>query len=91
MFKGDKDSPLRKWNSNYHDFKLLWGDLLSRLDDVLLDQAAAIFHKLWSRRNCFVFNNKFNSPSALLRSALNDIEVFHDIHQCSMSNVDSIP
>lgn len=91
--QGDQDNPLRKWNSYsyFHDFKQLWDGLLRRLDDMILVQVAAICYKLWTKRNCFVLNNTFNGPSTLLRSALADMEVYQDIHQCSRSNVDSMP
>lgn len=87
---GNQDSPLRKWNSYFHDFKQLGDGLCRRLDDMILVHEAAICYKLWSRRNCFVFNNTFNGPSTLLRSELTDMEVYQDIHQCPMSNVDSM-
>ncbi|XP_040998181.1 uncharacterized protein LOC121244226 [Juglans microcarpa x Juglans regia] len=88
---GERDSPLNKWSSNYQDFRLLWLDLLSRLDVVQLDQVTAILHKIWARRNCFVFNNKFNSPLALVRSALNDIEVYHELHLSLSTDADRLP
>ncbi|KAF5477349.1 hypothetical protein F2P56_003998 [Juglans regia] len=75
---GERESPLNKWSSVYKDFRLLWLDMVNRLDVVQLDQAAVILYKIWARRNCFVFKNIFHSPLALVKSALNEVEVFHE-------------
>ncbi|XP_042964755.1 uncharacterized protein LOC122298980 [Carya illinoinensis] len=77
---GKKETPLKKWSSNYQDFSLLWEDLIDKLDTEFVDYVATILHKLWSRRNSFVFHNKFLSPLVLIRTAVDDIDVCKEIH-----------
>ncbi|XP_035550016.1 uncharacterized protein LOC118349461 [Juglans regia] len=48
---GERESPLNKWCSGYKDFRLLWLDMVNRLDVVQLDRVAVILYKIWARRN----------------------------------------
>ncbi|KAF5451398.1 hypothetical protein F2P56_026510 [Juglans regia] len=52
---------------------------------------AVILYKIWTRRNCFVFKNIFNSPLVLVKSALNDVEVFHESHLRLTYDAASLP
>lgn len=78
---GQGVSPVRKWHTYYGDFTGLWRELLMRLDGQQLDQIAIVSHKLWVRRNRWVFEQKFQSPTALYLFALDDVEVFKVVGQ----------
>ncbi|XP_042952224.1 uncharacterized protein LOC122289303 [Carya illinoinensis] len=87
---GEEASPLKKWSSYFPDFNLLWEDLTNRLETHLVDQVAAIFYKIWARRNSFVFHNKFLSPLVLIQTAIDDIEVYKELHLKVPSSIENI-
>ncbi|XP_042979713.1 uncharacterized protein LOC122309937 [Carya illinoinensis] len=76
---GEATSPVRKWHIAYEDFSVLWRDLSTRLEAEQLDQIAVVLYQLWKRRNRWVFDNKFQSPSIIYKNATDELEVFKQV------------
>ncbi|XP_042969542.1 uncharacterized protein LOC122302385 [Carya illinoinensis] len=73
---GDSSSPVKKWHSNFVDFSYLWGNLSMKLEGQHLEQVVVVCHKLWARRNRWVFEQIFQDPASLFMAALNELEIF---------------
>ncbi|KAG6661744.1 hypothetical protein CIPAW_03G196400 [Carya illinoinensis] len=66
--------PVRKWGRNYVDFKTLWSEFQSKLEEGKLHIVAEVLYGLWRRRNYMVFEGKFKGPCALIQQAVQDAE-----------------
>ncbi|KAF5463191.1 hypothetical protein F2P56_019127 [Juglans regia] len=75
---GDGASPVKKWSGSFADFPSLWSEFLTRLDSDSLKLISDICYRLWTRRNQFVFDNQFASPSMVLKSAAANVELFKE-------------
>ncbi|XP_042950231.1 uncharacterized protein LOC122282336 [Carya illinoinensis] len=73
---GDSSSPVKKWPSDFVDFSNLWGNWSMKLEGQHLEQVAVVCHKLWARRNRWVFEQLFQDPASLFMAALNELEIF---------------
>lgn len=70
-------SPINKWQGGAVGFMQLWTDLYSQLPMDKLELVAFSFHKVWARRNAFVFDaNKFKSPTIVMKMAVDEFEEF---------------
>lgn len=78
---GESVSPVRKWHSGYENFLVLWRDLFHRLENQQLGQIVDVMYKIWLRRNKWVFDQKFQSPVALYRTASDEMEVNKEVAQ----------
>ncbi|KAG6626752.1 hypothetical protein CIPAW_15G073500 [Carya illinoinensis] len=76
---GEAISPVKKWHIAYEDFSVLWRGLSTRLEAEQLDQIAVVLYQLWKRRNRWVFDNKFQSPSIIYKHATDELEVFKQV------------
>ncbi|XP_042954589.1 uncharacterized protein LOC122291000 [Carya illinoinensis] len=60
---------------NYVDFRSLWSDFQSKLEEGKLHIVTELLYGLWRRRNEVVFEGKFKGPSIIFQLALHEVEV----------------
>ncbi|KAG6626610.1 hypothetical protein CIPAW_15G062400 [Carya illinoinensis] len=71
---GEGCSPVKKWRRNYADFRTLWFDFQSKLEEGKLHIVTEVLYGLWKRRNEAVFEGKFKGPSVIFQLALQEVE-----------------
>ncbi|KAF5472199.1 hypothetical protein F2P56_008936 [Juglans regia] len=72
---------IQKWGPLETDLLKLWKDLEGKLNKYELDGVAVIMRGLWMRRNKFIFDNKFLSPSSIIKYARESIEEYHAVEE----------
>ncbi|XP_042950559.1 uncharacterized protein LOC122282640 [Carya illinoinensis] len=71
---GEDCSPVKKWRRNYADFRTLWSDFQSKLEEGKLHIVTEVLYGLWKRRNEAIFEGRFKSPSVTFQLALQEVE-----------------
>ncbi|KAF5478245.1 hypothetical protein F2P56_004821 [Juglans regia] len=73
----ERSSGLHKWCCEEVDFIQLWQKLMKTLEKEKLEIVAVILAGIWFRRNKFVFNEKFDGPSQVMKQAELMMEMLH--------------
>ncbi|XP_042942776.1 uncharacterized protein LOC122276958 [Carya illinoinensis] len=68
---------LQKWNTEENDFLGLWAKISSKLNKPETEEVVAVMRNLWIRRNKFIFEQKFASPSSVIRLAKEDLNEYY--------------
>lgn len=68
------DCQIQNSTSDVNDFIFIFQKLLDRLDPHQMHIVATVARQLWLKRNSFVFNGEFLSPSSLVRQALEQVD-----------------
>ncbi|XP_041020404.1 uncharacterized protein LOC121262033 [Juglans microcarpa x Juglans regia] len=74
-------SVVQKWNKNEDDLLSLWERLMERVSKVEMEEIATVMRSLWLRRNEFIFEGKFKSPSQVVRTAREGLNEFRMAQQ----------
>lgn len=74
---GLRQSKVQKCSCRDEDFMATWTELSQKLRKKKLEGMAFIFRKLWQRRNRWVFENSFQSPSEVITAAITDREEYN--------------
>ncbi|XP_041009419.1 uncharacterized protein LOC121253474 [Juglans microcarpa x Juglans regia] len=72
---------IQKWSVNEVDLLKLWEDLSGKFNKNELEEVAVIMRDVWLQRNIFIFENKFSSPSSVIRTAKELREEFHSVKE----------
>ncbi|KAG6627966.1 hypothetical protein CIPAW_15G166300 [Carya illinoinensis] len=75
----EEGSPIHKWSSNGGDFEELWRKMDKELPQVDVERMVAIMQSIWSRRNTWIFENKFCSPTSVMKRALISLMDFQQV------------
>lgn len=75
---GQKMCRIKKWKIEGNNFLHLRWDMHSGLSKDKLEIIVAIMKKIWDRRNEFIFENKFTSPSEIVQWAVTGLGDFHE-------------
>ncbi|XP_042973011.1 uncharacterized protein LOC122304814 [Carya illinoinensis] len=67
----------KKWNTKEDDFLGLWAKISSKLNKSETEEVVAVMRNLWIRRNKFIFEQKFASPSCVIRLAKEDLNEYY--------------
>lgn len=78
---GNEGSPLTKWSSDFVDVWDLWEKMVARLSQQQLEISAIILKKLWRRRNCVIFQDKFVSPTQVIQMSTPQLADFQMAQQ----------
>ncbi|KAF5452147.1 hypothetical protein F2P56_027178 [Juglans regia] len=60
---------LQKWSLNEDDLISLWEKLVDKVGKVEMGEIASVMRCIWQRRNEFIFEGIFKSPSQVLKTA----------------------
>ncbi|XP_042939662.1 uncharacterized protein LOC122274720 [Carya illinoinensis] len=72
----ERKSSVQKWASTEVQFMELWKNLYQKLNKDEVEWVAAVMRGVWLRRNTFLFEKKFGSPSAVVKQAEATLEEF---------------
>lgn len=82
---------VQKWKIQEEvDLLSLWERLSQKLNKTEMEVIAAIMRSLWIRRNAFIFEKKFTSPSCVIRSANDALNEFQQVQALSEGKGGSI-
>ncbi|KAG2673468.1 hypothetical protein I3760_13G091900 [Carya illinoinensis] len=68
---------VNKWKIGEVEFVQMWIELYRRLPKAKLEVAIVIIRRIWSKRNDYIFENKFASLGKIVHIAIAGLEEFH--------------
>ncbi|XP_041017900.1 uncharacterized protein LOC121260116 [Juglans microcarpa x Juglans regia] len=72
---------IQKWSSNETDLLELWDRLVEKVSKDVLEEIAMVMRNIWLRRNEFIFEGVFKSPSQVIKAARDELRVFQLVQQ----------
>lgn len=72
----EEHKPIQKWANVEENLMELWENLMSRLSKAGLEWIATTMRRIWLRRNGFIFEEVFQSPSKVVELARISMEEF---------------
>ncbi|XP_041009441.1 uncharacterized protein LOC121253501 [Juglans microcarpa x Juglans regia] len=77
----ESNTVIQKWRSNKTDLLELWDILVEKVSKDVLEEIAMVMRNIWLRRNEFIFERVFKSPSQVIKAARDELRVFQLVQQ----------
>ncbi|XP_042992296.1 uncharacterized protein LOC122318762 [Carya illinoinensis] len=69
----------QKWKSEETDLLVFWEKMMEKTSREELEEIVMVMRSIWVRRNNFIFEGKFASPSQVIKGAREDLRFFQQI------------